>query len=61
VARAEYGKWSSLPGRLAGNPLLRRCHPAPRDPKWLERVTELMSAGDVRRLRNSVTRERRFA
>ena len=60
VARAEHWKWSSLPGRLAGDPDLWLGDPAPRDPAWLERVNEPLSAGDLARLRESVTRERPY-
>ena len=38
VTRAEHWKWSSLPGRLAGDPTLWLGAPSPRDPTWLERV-----------------------
>ena len=45
VARAEHWKWSSLPGRLVGDPSLWLTKPAPRDPAWIERVNEPLSAG----------------
>ncbi len=60
VARAEHWKWSSLPGWLAGDALLWRGEPDPRGPGWVERVNEPLSAGDLRRLRVSVERERPF-
>jgi putative transposase len=60
VGRAEHWKWSSLAGRLAGDPELWLEEPAPRDPAWLERVNEPLSAGDLARLRESVARERPF-
>lgn len=60
VSRAEHWKWSSLAGRLAGDPGLWLAEPAPDDPAWLERVNEPLSAGDLARLRESVARERPF-
>ena len=60
VARAEHWKWSSLPGRLADDPSLWRGAPSSRGPEWVERVNEPLSAGDLRRLRASVDRERPF-
>jgi putative transposase len=60
VGRAEHWKWSSLAGRLAGDPELWLEEPAPHDPAWLERVNEPLSAGDLARLRESVARERPF-
>ena len=60
VGRAEPWKWSSLAGRLAGDPELWLEEPAPHDPAWLERVNEPLSAGDLARLRESVARERPF-
>jgi putative transposase len=60
VARAEHWKWSSLPGWLSSDPLLWRGEPTPRGPEWVERVNEPLSAGDLRRLRDSVDRERPF-
>jgi putative transposase len=59
VARAEDWKWSSLPGWLSGDPLLWRGL-AVRDERWLERVNEPLSAGDLRRLRLSVERGRPY-
>jgi len=58
VARAEDGKWSSLPGWLRGDPLLWRGEVSVRDQRWRERVTEPLSAGDLQRLRHSVSRGR---
>jgi putative transposase len=60
VARAEGRAWSSLPGRLAGDPRLWRGDPPPRHPAWLARVNEPLSAGDLQRLRASVARDRPF-
>ena len=60
VARAEHWKWSSLPGRLAGDPGLWLAEPTPRDPSWLDHVNEPLSSGDLSRLRESVSRERPF-
>jgi putative transposase len=60
VARAEDWAWSSLPAWLAGDPRLWRGDPPPRDPAWLARVNEPLSAGDLQRLRASVARERPF-
>lgn len=60
VGRAEHWKWSSLAGRLAGDPELWLAEPAPQDPAWLERVNEPLSVGDLARLRESVARERPF-
>jgi putative transposase len=60
VGRAEHWKWSSLAGRLAGDPELWLAEPAPRDPAWLERVNEPLSIGDLAKLRESVARERPF-
>jgi putative transposase len=60
IARAEHWKWSSLPGRMARDPLLWLDEPAPRDPHWLKRVNEPLSAGDLQRLRDSVDRGRPF-
>ena len=56
VARAEDWKWSSLPGWLSGDPLLWRGEAVVRDERWLERVNEPLSAGDLQRLRLSVER-----
>ncbi len=60
VARAEHWKWSSLPGWLSDDPLLWRGEPSSRGPGWVERVNEPLSASDLRRLRDSVDRERPF-
>jgi putative transposase len=56
VARAEDWKWSSMPGWISGDPFLYRGKPAVRDKKWLERVNEPLSAGDLQRLRHAVSR-----
>ena len=58
VARAEDWKWSSLPGWLGGDALLWRGAVPFRDSRWLERVNEPLSAGDLRRFRLSVERGR---
>src|SRR4051812_37552721 len=60
VTRAEDGRWSSLPGWLAGDPLLWRGMPSPRDAAWLARVHEPLSVGDLQRLRHAVERGRPF-
>jgi putative transposase len=60
VSRAEHWRWSSLPAWLSGNPLLWRGEPPARDPGWVDRVNEPLSAGDLQRLRESVARERPF-
>src|SRR5262245_21388133 len=60
VDRAEHWKWSKLPGWLADAPLLFRGPPPPRDPAWLKRVNEPLSAADLQRLRDSVAHERPF-
>ena len=49
VSRAEDWKWSSLPGWQRGDPLLWR-EVAVRDERWLERVNEPLSVGDLQRL-----------
>ena len=60
VARAEDWKWSSLTGWLRGDPLLWRGEVPLRDDRWLERVNEPLSAGDLSRLRLSVERGRPY-
>jgi len=60
VARAEEWKWSSLPGWLGGDPLLSRGEVTVRDERWLERVNEPLSVGDLQRLRLSVERGRPY-
>ena len=60
VARAEDWKWSSLPGWLGGEALLWRDAVPVRDSRWLQRVNEPLSAGDLRRLRLSVERARPY-
>jgi putative transposase len=47
-------------GWLAGDPLLWRGAIAVRDERWLERVNEPLSAGDLQRLRSSVERGRPY-
>jgi putative transposase len=56
VARAEDWKWSSLPGWLSGDELLWQGEAVVRDERWLERVNEPLSVGDLQRLRLSVER-----
>jgi putative transposase len=60
VSRAEDWKWSSLPAWLKGDSLLWRGEADVRDEKWLERVNEPLSAGDLSRLRLSVERGRPY-
>jgi putative transposase len=59
VARAEDWKWSSLPGWRSGDRLLWRGVEV-RDERWLERVNEPLSIGDLQRLRLSVERGRPY-
>jgi hypothetical protein len=54
------GKWSSLAGWLRDDPLLWRGAIPLRDDRWLERVNEPLSAGDLSRLRLSVERGRPY-
>jgi putative transposase len=56
VARAEDWKWSSLPGWMTRDPLLYRDKPPVRDKKWLTRVNEPLSTGELQRIRNAVAR-----
>ena len=60
VARAEDWKWSSLAGWLGNDPLLWRGKVPIRDEKWLTRVNEPLSAGDLQRIRVSVERGRPY-
>jgi putative transposase len=60
VNRVEEWKWSSLPRWLGGDPLLWQGDPNVRDEKWLERVNEPLSVGDLQRLRISVERGRPY-
>ena len=60
VSRAEEWKWSSLPGWQSGDPLLWRGTVAVRDERWLERVNEPLSMGDLQRLRHAVSRGRPY-
>jgi putative transposase len=60
VARDEDWKWSSLRGRLADDPLLWRGEGSVRDDRWIERVTEPLSARDLQRLRLSLERGRPY-
>ena len=59
VTRAEDWKWSSLPAWQRRDALLWRGIEV-RDERWLERVNEPLSAGDLGRLRGSVTRGRPY-
>ena len=51
---------SSLPGWLAGDPLVWRDKPQVCDKKWLERVNQPLSVSDLQRLRTSVDRGRPY-
>jgi putative transposase len=60
VVHAEEWKWSSLPGWLRSDPWLWRGDGPIRDERWLERVNEPLTAGDLHRLRLSVARGRPY-
>jgi putative transposase len=60
VSRAEDWKWSNLPGWERGDPLLWKGEVPVRDGRWLERVNEPLSAGELQRLRHSVSRGRPY-
>lgn len=60
VSRAEDWKWSSLPLWQGGDRLLWKGNPPVRDARWLKRVNEPLSAGDLQRLRHSVSRGRPY-
>jgi len=60
VVRAEDWRWSSLPGRIRGDPRLWRGEVPVRDERWLARVNEPLSAGDLRRLKLSAERGRPY-
>jgi putative transposase len=60
VARAEDWKWSSVAAWLRHDPMLWRGKQPVRDKRWLERVNEPLSAGDLDRLRLSVERSRPY-
>jgi putative transposase len=60
VSRADDWKWSSLPGCGRGDPLLWKGEEPVRDGRWLKRVDEPLSEGDLRRLRHSVSRGRPY-
>ncbi len=60
VARAEDWKWSSVPGSLGRDALLWRGVVPVRDSRWLERVNEPLSSGDLGPLRLSVERGRPY-
>jgi putative transposase len=55
VSRAEDWKWSSLPGWRRDDPMLCKGKGPVRDERWLERVNEPLSWGDLQRLRHSVS------
>jgi putative transposase len=59
-SRTEDWKWSSLPGCGRGDPLLWKGEEPVRDEKWLERVNEPLSAGDLQRLRRSLSQGRPY-
>ncbi len=58
VSRAEDWKWSSLTGWRRDDPLLWQGEEPVRDERWLDRVNEPLSGGDLQRLRHSVSRGR---
>jgi putative transposase len=60
VARAEDWKWSSMACWLGGESLVWAGDPPVRGPNWLAPVNEPLFAGDLQRLRHSVTRGRPF-
>jgi len=60
VARAEDWAWSSVPGWRQKDPFLYRGKPPVRGPHWLRTVNAPLSAGDLQRLRHSVSRGRPF-
>ena len=60
VSRAEGWKWSSLPGWRRDDPSLWKGEEPAHDERWLERVNEPLSGGDMRRLRHSVSRGRPY-
>ena len=60
VARAEDWAWSSVPGWRQKDPFLYRGKPPVRGPHWLRTVNAPLSAGDLQRLRRSVSRGRPF-
>jgi putative transposase len=57
---AEDWKWSSVAAWLRHDPLLWRGEVPLRDERWMERVNEPLSAGDLSRLRLSVERGRPY-
>ena len=60
LSQAEDWKWSRLPGWGRGDPFLWNGDEPVRDEKWLERVNEPLSTGDLQRLRHSVSRGRPY-
>jgi putative transposase len=60
VTRAEDWKWSSLPGWQRGDALLWFGDPPVRDKRWLARVNDPLSSGDLARLRLSAERGRPY-
>jgi putative transposase len=60
VAKAEDWKWSSLSFWLRKDPMLWKAKEPVRDRRWLDRVNEPLSVGDLQRLRLSVERGRPY-
>ncbi len=60
VARAEDWAWSILPGWRQKDPFLYSGQTPVRGPHWLRTVNAPLSAGDLQRLRHSVSRGRPF-
>jgi putative transposase len=60
VAKAEDWKWSSLSFLLRKDPMLWKGKEPVRDRRWLDRVNEPLSDGDLQRLRLSVERGRTY-
>lgn len=60
VARTEDWEWSSLPGWRRGDPWLWAGEAPVRDERWLDRVNEPLSVGDLQRLRHSASRGRPY-
>jgi putative transposase len=60
VAKAEDWKSSSLSFWLRKDPMLWKGKEPVRDRRWLERVNEPLSVGDLQRLRLSVERGRPY-
>jgi putative transposase len=60
VSRAEDWRCTSLPRWQRRDPLLWSGEVPVRDKHWLERINESLSAGDLMRLRHSVSRDRPY-